>query len=93
MPFRQGARITLTNDAEIPQGLLLYDVNILAYQQLGPDLLYFHAIWRRERPTTLGRDFEILPRVRGVGRFSGTHVGVLANPNFPGWWGEGEVKM
>ena len=54
---------------------------------------YFHACWRRENPTTLGRDFEILPRVRGNGRFLGANIAVAANKQNLGWWGEGEVKV
>jgi hypothetical protein len=93
MPFRTGARITVTNDSNRTLGLLFYDVNVVTTGRPDPDLLYFHATWRRERPTTLERDFEILPRVQGVGRFLGAHIGVIANANNPGWWGEGEVKM
>ena len=52
-----------------------------------------HAAWRRERWTTLGRDFEILPRVEGRGRFLGAHIGIFGHPANDGWWGEGEVKV
>ena len=47
--------------------------------------------FRRENPTTLKKDFTILERVRGKGRFLGCVVGVrtLAGE----WWGEGEIKM
>ena len=48
--------------------------------------------WRRERWTTLGRDFEILPRVEGRGRFLGSNIGVLIKPGVLGWFGEGEFK-
>jgi len=53
------------------------------------------AHFRRENPTTLRRDFEILPRVEGKGRFLGCSLGVIANTKAYGktWWGEGEVKM
>jgi hypothetical protein len=68
-------------------------MNCLLEQQHGDDVLYFHASWRRESPTKVGRDFEILPRVEGKGRFLGANVGVLADPKNLGWWGEGEVKM
>jgi hypothetical protein len=93
MPFRKGARVTLTNDPTRALPLLFYDINFLSLAQPDQDALYFHASWRRERGTTLGRDFEILPTVRGVGRFLGTHVGVIVHPDNTGWWGEGEVKM
>jgi hypothetical protein len=92
MPFRTGARIVLTNDSDRPVGMLFYDVNF-TLQPVPADALYFHAAWRRERFTTLGKDFAILPQVQGKGRFLGAHVGILINPANVGWWGEGEVKM
>jgi hypothetical protein len=56
--------------------------------------MYFHAHWRRELVTTLGKDFEILPNVIGEGRFLGCNVGVVVNPVAVGksWFGEGEFK-
>jgi len=93
MPFRTGARITLTNDSPRNLTNLFYDVDVLTTAQPDPDALYFHASWRRVRWTELGKDFEILPQVRGDGRFLGAHVGVIAPSDVTGWWGEGEVKM
>jgi hypothetical protein len=93
MPFRKGALVTLTNDSDRVVTSLFYDIDVVVNHQADPDDLYFHATWRRERPTTLRRDFEILPRVEGEGRFLGVHLAVLVNRSNPGWWGEGEVKM
>ncbi len=93
MPFRTGARITLTNESSSDIPALFYDVDYLLTEKPDEELLYFHARWRRERWTELGRDFEILPRVRGEGRFLGAHIGVITHPDNLGWWGEGEVKM
>jgi hypothetical protein len=58
-------------------------------------MLYFHAHYRRENPTVLQKDYEILPRVAGRGRYLGTNIGVIVNTKdyFNTWWGEGEVKM
>lgn len=94
MPFRTAARITLTNDSAewIPH--LFYDINYALLDSHADDALYFHAHWRRENPTTLGQDFEILPRVQGNGRFLGSVISVITNPVYQGsWWGEGEVKV
>lgn len=94
MPFRTAARITLTNEStqEIPH--LFYDVNFSLGVAHEADVLYFHAQWRRENPTTLGQDFEVLPRVSGNGRFLGAYFTVLTDPVYDGaWWGEGEVKI
>lgn len=94
MPFRTAARITLTNESDEAIPYLFYDVNYTLTDQHTEDVLYFHAHWRRENPTTLGQDFEILPRVHGNGRFLGTSISVITDPVYAGsWWGEGEVKL
>lgn len=93
MPFKTGAKVTLTNDATLPLEKLFYDIDILQTAKPDPDALYFHATWRRDPLTTLGEDFELLPRVQGKGRFLGVHVGLTAHPDNVGWFGEGEVKM
>jgi hypothetical protein len=94
MPFRSRARITLSNESADTPALLFYDVDYLLAESLPDEALYFHATWRRERPTTLCRDFGILPRVSGAGRFMGCCVGVITDPVYEdSWWGEGEVKV
>jgi hypothetical protein len=94
MPFRRGARIVVTNESGKPVNLIFYDVNYRALRRQPGDALYFHAWWSRERATRLGRDFRILPRVRGRGRFLGAAVTVLTDPVYEKtWWGEGEVKI
>jgi hypothetical protein len=94
MPFRQGARIVVANDSGKPVNLIFYDIDYRALRSQPKDALYFHAWWSRERATRLGRDFRILPRVRGRGRFLGASVTVLTNPVYEKtWWGEGEVKI
>lgn len=93
MPFRTHARVTITNESQRLVPYVFYDIDFLLKPKPDQDLLYFHAIWRRERWTTIGRDFEVLPKVKGEGRFLGAHFGVMVNPENTGWWGEGEVKM
>ncbi len=97
MPFRDAARITLTNESKQsgPENRhrLFYDVNVTLTPDAPEDMLYFHAHWRRERPTETGEAFTLLPRVQGRGRFLGAHIGVEALPGNIGWWGEGEVKV
>jgi hypothetical protein len=93
MPFRRAARLVLTNESRTDLPRVFYDVDYT----LGPppaDMLYFHAYWRRERPTTLGKDFQVLPVVKGRGRYLGTVVGVRTDPTYGDtWWGEGEMKL
>ncbi len=92
MPFTKAARVTLTNESDTDLNQFFYDMNYsLMEHQMPP--LYFHAAWRRERYTELKKDFEILPRVTGKGRFLGAHIGIIGHPDNLGWWGEGEVKI
>ena len=94
MPFRTRARVTITNESEKDLPLLFYDIDLLLGQRHSYEVLYFHAHWRRESPNELGKDFEILPTVKGFGRFLGCNFGVITNSQYAGsWWGEGEVKF
>lgn len=95
MPFRTGMKIVVTNESGADLGSFFYDVNYTLGDVHGPDTLYLHAHWRRERPTTLRRDYEFLPKVTGRGRFLGVNVGVIADKAtyFNSWWGEGECKI
>jgi len=93
MPFRRGAKIQLVNESP-SYALVWYDINYSAVDGLDEDVLYFHAAWRREQRTELGRDFEILPHVVGKGRYLGTNIGVIGGEDYRGtWFGEGEVKL
>jgi len=95
MPFRRGMRIVVRNETgrELPN--LYYDVDYTIGDPHPEDVLYFHAYFRRENPTTLQKDYEFLPLVRGRGRFLGVFFGVIADQkkySFT-WWGEGEAKI
>ncbi len=93
MPFRTSARMTLTNESSKLLPHLFYDINLLMDVSHSDAALYFHTHWRRESPNVLGRDYMILPKVTGQGRFLGTNVGIIRNPVYgEAWWGEGEVK-
>jgi len=95
MPFRTGMRITVANDGAETQYMLFSEIDYTVGDRLEADALYFHAHWRSENPTTLLRDYEMLPRVEGRGRYLGAHVGVAADMAAYGdsWWGEGECKI
>lgn len=94
MPFRRGARITVTNESGKQVNLIFFDIDFRKVPSLPKDALYFHAWWNRERATMPGRDFRILPHIEGRGRFLGASVTVLTNPAYEKtWWGEGEVKI
>jgi hypothetical protein len=94
MPFRKGARIQVTNESPTDLTHIYYDVDFQRTKAWDGRNLYFHAHWSRDPATTLAKDFELLPRVSGRGRFLGVNVGVNANPSYRDtWWGEGEVKI
>lgn len=95
MPFRTGMRIVMVNESGQDLDELFYDVDYTLGDRHGPNVLYFHAHYRRERPTRLQQDYEILPRITGRGRYLGTNVGVIVDTAtyFNTWWGEGEVKV
>lgn len=61
MPYKTGARIEVTNESTEQHHRIFYDVNFMQLDKPIEGALYFHAHWRRESPTTLGKDFEILP--------------------------------
>lgn len=95
MPFRAGFRITVTNETDADLAMFWFQADLTVYDDLPPNALYFHAHYHRENPTTPGRDYEILPRIKGGGRFLGAHFGVVVDTQtyFKSWWGEGEVKL
>jgi len=95
MPFQRGFSMTVTNESPRDLAMFFYDVNFTLGDNHGEDTGYFHAHYRRENPTKLRHDFEILPHVTGRGRFLGCSLGVIADTARYGkaWWGEGEVKV
>ncbi len=95
MPFKTGMKIIMTNESAANLDELFYDVDYTLGDKHGAGALYFHAHYRRENPTKLKEDYELLPRVAGRGRYLGTNIGVIVNQQayFNTWWGEGEVKI
>ncbi len=94
MPFKTGARITITNESDKRLDAIFYDVNMLQKKHTANELLYFHAYWNRDLATKPGTAFTLLPKVEGKGRFLGTNIGVFTNKKYEDtWWGEGEVKI
>jgi hypothetical protein len=93
MPFRKSFRITATNESPTDQPSFWYHVDYTLGERHGRQTGYFHAWYNRENPTTLRRDFRILPRIQGRGRFLGCTLGLITAPHYNAWWGEGEVKV
>ncbi|NLF38146.1 DUF2961 domain-containing protein [bacterium] len=94
MPFRKAARIVARNETDTDLSMFFYDIDCTVGDEHPVTMGYLHAHWRRENPTVFLRDYELLPRVEGRGRFLGCNVGVIPDKAtyFRSWWGEGEVK-
>jgi len=90
MPFAKNARITLTNESEFAFNLY-YQIDYTIGDKHPKDFGRLHTLFRRENPTTLKQDFELLPKRTGKGRFIGAVMGIRTL--HPVWWGEGEVKF
>jgi hypothetical protein len=93
MPFRSSARIVVTNESKVQPHRLFYDVNLTMVETLPENTMYFHAYWQRDKATTPGVDFEIVPHMKARGRFLGCNIGIVNSHRYSGWWGEGEVKV
>ncbi|MCA9438085.1 MAG: DUF2961 domain-containing protein, partial [Candidatus Omnitrophica bacterium] len=90
MPFRERARLTLANERPA-NSRLYYQIDYTLEEELPENAGSLHALFRRENPTTLKQDFEILPKRTGMGRYIGCLLGVRYLEK--SWWGEGEVKV
>ena len=90
MPFQKKARITITNESNEPQ-VLFYSIDYTIGDDHQESVGRLHVLYRRENPTSLKQDFEILPHRTGMGRYLGCVLGIRTLE--PEWWGEGEVKV
>jgi hypothetical protein len=94
MPFKKAAKIELVNESGIDLTMVFYDINLQLLKSWNESYLYFHSYWHRDTLTTLAKDFEIIPKITGKGRYLGTNICINANPVYNEcWWGEGEVKI
>lgn len=94
MPFKKAAKIVVINESGKTLNNIFFDVDYNLLKTWDDDYLYFHAYWQRDTATALTKDFELLPKVSGKGRFLGVNIGVNGNPLYgKSWFGEGEVKM
>jgi len=89
MPFRSNFKMTVEN---------IYDEDIILFYQIdyeekeiGEDIAYFHAQFRRVNPLPYKDEYVILDNVKGKGTYVGTYLFWGSNNN--GWWGEGEIKF
>jgi hypothetical protein len=91
MPFTKRARFTFSNEGNKPVTLfyqLTYTLNDKHPRNVGR----LHVLFRRENPTVVKKDFELLPQRIQKGRFIGSVIGIR-NLHPDQWWGEGEIKV
>ena len=91
MPFTTRAKFTLTNEGKesVP---LFYQIDYTIGDGHPIDVGRLHVLFRRENPTTQKKDFELLPKRTGNGRYIGALIGIRnTHPDL--WWGEGEIKI
>ncbi|MCF7848236.1 MAG: DUF2961 domain-containing protein [Kiritimatiellales bacterium] len=90
MPFSKHAKLTLTNEGK--QGIVVYyQIDYTIGEKHPADFGRLHTCFRRQNPTVLKQDFELLPRRKGKGRYLGAVLGIRTFEST--WWGEGEIKM
>ncbi len=99
MPYRQSARLTVTNEGKQEVGSFYSNIDYMTLPSLPDDALYFHAQYRQSSPCIPvqsqgpklnpdGRQNYVYLETRGRGHLMGVTLGVLLNAN--GWWGEGD---
>ncbi len=94
MPFGSHALLTIENNTGYQTDLAFF-IDYTAGDAVD-DLGRLHALFRRENPVILGRDYAILPKVEGHGVYLGCVLGVRTldhDDRTDVWWGEGEVKF
>jgi len=72
MPFSDGCRIEVVNQAEAACPMLFFQVQYLELDAQ-PAPLRFHAQWRRENPTRYRVPYRVL-EAKGAGHFAGMHL-------------------
>jgi hypothetical protein len=71
MPFHKSARWTLANGSGKQLELFYYNIDYTALDSLPTGTRHFHAQFRRENPTTPGKNYTIL-ETAGEGHYVGT---------------------
>ena len=89
MPFREHARITITNDRE--EDVRLFYQITYAETDIPENAGYFHAQWRRAVTERSHPEYTVLDGVKGHGQFVGTFLAWTQLSD--GWFGEGEIKF
>lgn len=87
MPFRKGAKITITNESNRAPATCYFQVDWVKYDREPESIMYFHARYHQEYPPKMGEPYTVF-----IGKGRGHYVGtVLSSQNGIGhWFGEGD---
>ena len=98
MPYRRGARFTVTNEGSRDVGAFYSNIDYMEMDGLPADALYFHAQYRQATPNTAqqlpdgknpdGATNYVYCETRGRGQLMGVTLGVIQNAEY--WMGEGD---
>ncbi len=87
IPFRQQARIVVTNDNPDRSTGLYWQVDWTQLNELPAETPYFYAHYRQEYPAAAGNDY-LLADLKGSGFYVGTVMSITMAQD--GWFGEGD---
>ncbi len=87
MPFKQHAKVTVTNEGAERIGLFYFQVDWRSLSNLPDDVGYFHARYTQYQPGPKGKNLTVL-ETTGHGHYVGTVMSVVTN--HLGWFGEGD---
>ena len=101
MPYRKGARLTVTNEGARDVGAFYSNIDYLEADSLPDDALYFHAQYRQATPNVAqnlpgGKNLDgttnyVYCETRGRGHLMGVTLGVIQLAE--GWMGEGDEMI
>ncbi|MGH7593952.1 MAG: glycoside hydrolase family 172 protein [Gemmatimonadales bacterium] len=101
MPYRKGARFTVTNEGRRDVGAFYSNIDYLEADSIPDDALYFHAQYRQAAPNIAqnlpnGKNLDgatnyVFCESRGRGQLMGVTLGVIQTAE--GWMGEGDEMI
>ena len=91
MPFGRSARVTVENQGAQKIDAFYYYVDWRKFDQLPPQIGYFHAQYRQAFPNANGKPYLILDTDGAQGHYCGVNLSI--HTQVAGWWGEGDDIM
>lgn len=91
MPFRESARIEITNEGDEDLRSCYWYIDWQKLNSLPENALYFHAKYRQEFPCQSEDGNYLILEAKGRGHFVGSNLSVRSLE--PSWWGEGDDRF